>query len=184
MSQPKDNLPSDDQLRDQANMVIAEALLPIVGGSLAAKGAEALAKKILSPNPVFVQVLDSKRVKDRHQVNFKLTNNTLHGVYLEKVSLSEPEGEHTVKPTSDPYRKRSYAFPDLAGNELKMDWLFELIRPGENRYFVLEFPLCLNRGPKTDWAGVLKLLISRLEEETPKWQEVRFRIRWNEQPSL
>src|SRR5215469_10472862 len=80
-------------------------LLPFLAPGVApaaGKGAEALLKYIQSPDAIVVQVFDSKQVADRHVIDFRVTNNTPHGVYLESAVLQEPKDEAEIKASREP----------------------------------------------------------------------------------
>lgn len=164
MNEAEDRPSPENQLRHQAQMVLFETIISALT-PVAVKGGETLYEKLRAQNPIFVQVLDSRLVQDRHEISFKVTNNTLHGAYLESISLVAPEGEYSVviRGQSDPF------FPV----ELPM-----LINPGKGRLFDVNFSKCQNRGLDSDWSGTLELLVSRLEDAKPESQQVKFRLRW------
>jgi hypothetical protein len=156
-------------------------LLPFfspAAASMASKGAEALLKYVQSPDAVFVQVLDSKQIENRHHVQFGVTNNTLHGVYLESAALEEPGGNSTV--TQD-QKAESWSFSDSSATDRpRLNPFPKLLHSGDVILFNVEFPLGdKERKMKWDSAGKLELKISRLDQSKSEKKEVTFMIRWN-----
>jgi hypothetical protein len=71
-----------------------------VGGAIVAapemlnnllEAGERLYKYFKTDDPTICQVLDSKFVGQDYEVQFNLTNGSLHGVYLETIALTKPD---------------------------------------------------------------------------------------------
>jgi hypothetical protein len=178
MKKQRNHLAEDKQPRQPTAIFHLLPFLSPAVGPLAGKGAEALLKQIQSPDPVVVQVLDSKQVTNRHEVLFKVTNNTIHGIYIENASLLEPKDKHSIKRVDDP---QSPGIDTPGGVESASAWSPVLVEPGDETFLELKFPLCQNRKMKTDWSGSMELVISRLDQQKePQRDKVAFRIRWDD----
>ena len=133
-----------------------------------------------SPDAVFVQVLDSLQVGDKHQVQFKVTNHTLHGVYIESAVLAEPGGDSTFTETHKV--PADITFGDSHATPPPQPAVFpKLLASSGGWLFDVEFPFGDNdRKMMPDSAGKLKLMISRLDQSKSEKKEVTFLIRLND----
>jgi len=160
-------------------------LLPFLAPGVApatGKGAEALLKYIQSPDAIVVQVFDSKQVADRHVIDFRVTNNTPHGVYLESAVLQEPKDEAEIKASREPgVRGPGVSFDDVPRAAPPVPLFPVLLKPTDEMFFSVAFPLGdKKRKLKWDTAGRLELTISRLDQSKSEKKSVPFLIRWNE----
>ena len=146
----------------------------------AGRGAEALLKYIQSPDAVVVQVFDSKQVGDRHRTDFKITNNTPHGVYIESAVLQEPKGEAHLEATEEP-DVPGLSFDNVRNAGAPVPPFPMLLRPAGEMFLSVAFPLGdKKRKLKWDTAGRLELTISRLDQPKSEKKSVPFLIRWND----
>ncbi|MBZ5506055.1 MAG: hypothetical protein LAO78_11260 [Acidobacteriia bacterium] len=143
----------------------ASAALGVNVGEKAVRG-------LRSPEPVVVQILDSTFDQQHHRISLKVTNQTLHGIYIERTELEAPTGKsytlHKVE-----FKNMSL---DSAPVSKPSPWAPVLIPPGNTISFTLEIDLCDKA--KTKPYGTLKLQVSRLEEKKESPVEAHFRLRW------
>jgi hypothetical protein len=177
MKENKGDLARDKQPQQPTNIVHLLPFFSPAVASMAGKGAEALLKYVQSPDAVFVQVSDSKQIDNRHHVQFRVTNNTLHGLYVESAVLAEPGGNSTI--TED--RKALPSKMTFGEPESPRPPMFpRLLDSGGEWFFDVEFPLGdEERKMKWDSAGRLELIISRLDQSKSEKKEVTFLIRWS-----
>jgi len=128
---------------------------------------EKIYKAVSSPDPLDLRVLSSAAVDNFHRVAFQALNQTMHGVYLEGISLAQPKSKITRifaenKVTYGDNDKNIIAFPTL-------------IPPGESLTFTIEFPL-INSANKA--FGLIALRYSPLSEKAELQRKDVFRIRW------
>jgi hypothetical protein len=186
MKEGKDDLNLGSQASQPTNIFHLLPLLPFFApafGSVAGQGTEALLKHVQSPDAVFVQVLDSKQVDDKHQVQFKVTNHTLHGVYIESAVLAEPGENSTI---TDQQKAESRSISDsfvkdhAVTGRSRVPPFPKLLHSGNAMLFNVEFPLGdKERKMKPDSAGRLELMISRLDQSKSEKKQAKFLIRWS-----
>jgi hypothetical protein len=185
MEKEKDDLTVGSQASQPTNVFHLLPLLSFLApafGSVAGQGTEALLKHVQSPDAIFVQVLDSKQVGDKHQVQFKVTNQTLHGAYIESAVLKEPEVGSTPTPTvpADPHAE-AMSFGEKPATVAPQAAFPRLLSSGDAMRFDLEFTLGGQKGKKKpDSAGKLELNFSRLDQSKAEKKTVTFLIRWND----
>lgn len=152
----------------------------LAGIAAAGTGAIGIGEKIYravaSPDPFVLQVLCSTTIKNFHRIEFQALNQTIHGIYLEGISLSQPQ----IKIT------RILMKESVAGDGLQMSsiqWMEQdlgtafpqLIAPGASLNFAIEFPL-INSANKP--FGLISLRYSPLNEKAESERKDVFRIRW------
>jgi hypothetical protein len=181
MNERKDDLTVGSHGSQPTNIFHLLPFLPFFApafGSVAGQGTEALLKHVQSPDAVFVQVLDSKQVGDKHQVQFKVTNQTLHGVYIESAILEEPEVGSTITLVRDP-DAAMLSFGDKPATPAPQPAAFpRLLNSGDAMRFDLEFGDVKGK-KKPDSAGKLELKFSRLDQSKSEKKALTFLIRWN-----
>jgi hypothetical protein len=180
MNERKDDLTVGSQVSQPTNIFHLLPFLPFFApafGSVAGQGTEALLKHVQSPDAVFVQILDSKQVGDKHQVQFKITNQTLHGAYIGSGVLEEPEVIVQPTLTPDPHASDvSFGDKHVPVAEAAFP---RLLNSGETMRFDLEFTLGDEEKKKKKSAGKLELRFSRLDQSKSEKKSVAFLIRWN-----
>lgn len=65
---------------------------------------EKIYKAVTSPDPFVLQVLCSTAISNFHWVEFQAFNQTIHGIYLESISLSQPQSKITRISVKEPAR--------------------------------------------------------------------------------
>lgn len=148
-------------------------------GSLGFNVGEKAWHALRSPEPVLVQVLDSRFDEQHHRVSVMVTNQTLHGIYLESVSLDLPAGKSfTVSKPVSAEAAKNLSFgekPEKPPLTYKAsEWQAWLVHPGKAVSFELEIDPCNNT--KTNHS-TLELGVSRLEEKNPTTLKTHFRLR-------
>lgn len=137
---------------------------------------EKIYKAVTSPDPFVLQVLCSTAISNFHWVEFQAFNQTIHGIYLESISLSQPQSKIT----------RISVKERVTGSGLGMssiEWVVKdpevafpkLIAPGASFDFAIEFPL-INSANKP--FGLISLRYSPLNEKAESERKDVFRIRW------
>lgn len=160
--------PPPDVTTPQVGMFFPAALAPplIAAG---VKAGEKVYDHLSSHEPIAIRVLESVLVDNWHEISFTIKNQTEHGAYLESVQVIEPQGKSIVK--------REYA-KSFGNDDGPSTWLPAYLAPWDEIKFYVKVPKCENRGLDFDWVGKLKLEISRLDQKSPKAEELIFRLRW------
>jgi len=131
-----------------------------------------------SPEPLVVQILDSVVIKDEHRVTLKVTNQTLHGTYLERLEITKPEGL-TPKFYLRETERESGMLSHSAWVEHKVGECFpKHVAPGSDTSFAFSLPLLKQEDFVRAPYGICSLHFSRLEERKIDGKEIVFRLRW------
>lgn len=137
-------------------------------GALGFNVAEKVVRGLRSPEPIVIQILDSTFDQQHHRISLEVSNQTLHGIYIERAELDAPTGKsYTV------YKPKSMDFSHVSEPP---PWAPVLISPGVKTSLILEIDLCDKA--KTKPYGTLRLQVSRLEEKKESTVEAQFRLRW------
>ncbi len=151
------------------------------GGSLGVAVGEKAYRYLKSPDPLVLQVMKSASVAGSHVVEFKAANQTLHGIYIEALSIEHPQ--LSLGPLTVLLRET------VPGSGLQMssiEWVVQqtpafvpqYIEPGG----VLDFAIQMAQIPRTSTArpyATLKIDFSRLDEQDPTMgRKQNFRLRW------
>lgn len=139
-------------------------------------------------DPIICQILDSTSHGDRYRVAVTISNQTLHGAYLETISLIKPDVKSLtyLKPRLAAYAEVGFSFESDADSKAPESSAGKpevftpvLISPGSTLVFGLEFALSI-KGKKPSQAGQFVFRISRLDQKQPQDRDVSFLIRYPE----
>lgn len=144
-------------------------------GSLGVGVSEKTYRYLKSPEPFVVQVLRSFARGPVHVVEFAATNQTIHGLYIEKVGLSRPESTLGAVHFREQVPGEGLQFSSVQWVPHSPTSAFpKYIGPGESLDFAVELPLQA-KGSRP--YGELKLWYSRLDDQDPTDRKFQFRLR-------
>jgi hypothetical protein len=142
---------------------------------LVTKEGERVLESLHSSRKVVVQILYSEFKDAKHTVHFKVTNDSLHGVYLESIELVAPQGTFSVKEDVDDVPGIPISMP---GYHKSAGWERPHLSPGSDYAFSVTFPACKDPTYTSQWSGMIRVEISQLDQVKPEFREIPFRIRW------
>lgn len=151
------------------------------GGSLGVAVGEKAYRYLKSPEPLVLQVMKSVLDQGRHFVEFKAANQTLHGLYLEALSVDHAQaapGAVTVL-LRQTVPGTGMQFPSVQWvAQTSPVFVPQYIEPGG----VLDFAITLAQIPRTNKTrpyATLRIDFSRLDEQDPTTDRKQiFRLRW------
>ena len=120
--------------------------------------------------PLSIQVLKSDAIEGAHIIGFHVTNNTQHGVYLEKISFEKPKDAKATIYSS--LKMGEFT------NKLKELSLPMLIPPRQGSGVTVAMALREDEATKEKPYGTLELEFSKLDEKKAERVKTDFRIRW------
>lgn len=142
--------------------------------------AERVHKYFKNVDPVVCQILDSCTVGESYQVVMSLSNQTLHGVYLETVALVKPDVRSITFLLPAPKKESGVSFggsPAVPPGAAAMPaYKPILIPPAGTLLFGIKFQMPEKSG-KASQAGEFRFEISRLDQKETKPRSVSFLIR-------
>lgn len=134
--------------------------------------ATALAPHLRSSPPLAVQLLESYSTPEHHLVTWRVSNLTIHGLYLDRVQLIDPNGAVgqvekvrrglSIEPAAD---SGTAALPLAVAPGSRIDLLLRIDLLDRDRF--------ANR----PWATV-RLVYSRLDQKHPQTAEFVVLLRW------
>lgn len=156
--------------------------VPVIlkSADLAMKGGEKLLEWIKSEGPLLLQILDSRALGEKYEIELRATNMTVHGIYVDSFTLLAPvELELAISP-----KRLTVGFDEASAPSLQTTRpRSTLIRPGASMEFTIAFPVPAQEDLRQGWfknekrlgSGRLNFLI--LNEEERRAKEARFSIR-------
>jgi hypothetical protein len=163
-----DNIGSDDFRME----FFTAAGIAAAGGFTVGVG-EKVYRYIKSKEPLVVQILDSVKIDNTSRVVVKVSNQTLHGIYLESVTLSKINDDQLAfMEWKQNFKHSGVGFAPFEWMEF--EWSPINIAPGEDFHFGIQFAK-----PSDTKAlhGELNITYSRLDQKKPETKTHDFRIR-------
>jgi hypothetical protein len=151
------------------------------GGSLGVAVGEKVYRYLKSPDPLVIQVMKSVLDNGTHFVEFKAANQTLHGIYIERLSVDHPHSTvgHLTILLRETVQGNGIQLPSVQWVAQSTPALVpQYIEPGG----VLDFAVKVAKVPQTRNTrpyATLKVDFSRLDEQDPTiGRKQNFRLRW------
>lgn len=172
------NLPGDTPLSSQEGF-FAEATALFNAGKISLE----LYKHLQSSSqiPFQVSITSSVLLQNHHHIAFRCKNNTLHGLYLESMTVALPEKRDLPLEGVEIVEKQE---PISYGKQpttqtLLQTWFPRPIPPGLELAFTIRFSILTRKIHEQVPYLIGTFSISHLNEKKPSTIQQDFRVRWN-----
>jgi hypothetical protein len=181
--------PVSNEAKPPESLISAlEVPMILKGTDLAIKGGEKLVEWIKSEGPLFVQTLDSYYYRPNGYVLIlRITNTTIHGIYLESLKLISPavrdlvlSAKQTAHQSAEFYSSSWRGLRSRPENHTPQTCR---VGPGESLTFKTEFELPPLEELRAKWSrkkkrlAVATLEFSVLNEGLPRTMNIEFCVR-------
>ena len=121
--------------------------------------------------------MDSVLADSRHRISITVTNQTIHGVYIESLELEKPKDtQPSYLEWVEDHDHSGPGFTPMMWSEHQ--WSPKYIPPGEDVYFAISFPQIQKSKTPESESGELRLAFSRLDKMKEENKKHTFRIRF------
>lgn len=158
-----------------AEAVAAAALIPQF------KAGVDLYKTFQTPQPPFqVRIIHSTFRENFHHVTFRAKNATVHGLYIERLTIALPEKrEEPLKNIHIEKKEGGYGYDERSIDDATLDgWLPRYIKPEGDLEFTVRIPLLAQKIHEQVPYLIGTFAVSHLNEQKPHPIEQEFRVRW------
>jgi len=173
----KNDLPGD---RPDPNLLPKGEFFTLAGIAatlgLGGGATKALYEKLKTDDPLLIQVLDSSVSGNNHQLSLRITNLTLHGIYIDELKVEKPKNTTlTIKAISNSAAKPDFSFssdtPRPNGTTLPLR-----LAPEGAISITAQIPLGADDSKPH---GTLEVKYSKLDEKEQKTLKQEVLLRWS-----